>query len=118
MRPDKFTQVFKDLALEYENFYLASRAQSLFLHTSEDDSERPLKYNIISVANFLVNNTRDSTGEELEQLRQEFILDQYPILTELIELSKTIEFKDGTKSGDDFVYKQLIVAPIYLSLDD
>ena len=27
-------------------------------------------------------------------------------------------FKDGTKSGDEFIEKQLIVAPVFLSLED
>ena len=55
--------------MEYEEFYLASKDQSVFLHSADLDTGQTIHDQIMSVANHLVNNTNDSTAIELEQLR-------------------------------------------------
>ena len=111
--------------MNYTSFILASaKGQNLVLSSLGDsvvvgddpDNQRPM-----TVAEYLVNNSTDT--EVLAQLRAEFIETVYPTLQNLPDpkdqtYRDTILFKDGSMSGGSFVEKQLIVAPIYLSMAD
>ena len=59
----------------------------------------------------MIDGTSDAT--ELAALQEEFIRDKYPILKSLTEPALELKFNDGITTE-----KTLIVAPIFLSLND
>lgn len=69
------------------------------------------------MADFLVNST-DVSEAELQELRDAFTLEHYPMLKSLENPYDVLFFKDGTKENGDHVQKALIVAPIKVSLHD
>ena len=112
-----FISELDQFLLDFEYFFIAtSGGLQIMLRAVDNKREGIPNLEVTPLVNFLVNNT-DSSAAELEELRRTFNETVAPIITDMQQPIRIVEFYDGDRDIDgELILKSMSVSPINVSL--